>query len=181
MSYKGKILVAKPSNIRDIFSRSVVLIIEHDEEGALGFIVNKRNNLYSLAISDFIKTPIDIYDGGPMGKDKMFFMVKGLPFTEEHTMLNDEYYITSDLNITLKIMDSNGINIDELKAFTGYSGWSAGQLDDEVLKGYWYITDVPNFEEIMTAKDSIFWKKMMEFIGGECLIWANTPSNILMN
>ena len=63
-SYKGKILISTPDISTDIFSRSVVLIVEHDENGAFGVILNKREDTVSQSISEVFGFPVDIYEGG---------------------------------------------------------------------------------------------------------------------
>ncbi|VFA42034.1 Uncharacterized ACR, COG1678 [Chryseobacterium indologenes] len=75
-SYKGKILISTPDISGDLFSRSVVLVIEHNESGAFGLILNKKNSQMSTKFNDFFDFKIEVYDGGPVENDKVFFIVK---------------------------------------------------------------------------------------------------------
>jgi putative transcriptional regulator len=76
-SYKGKILISTPDISGDIFSRSVVLVIEHNESGAFGLILNKKNSQMSGKFKNLFDFKIEVYDGGPVENDKVFFIVKG--------------------------------------------------------------------------------------------------------
>lgn len=76
-SYKGKILISTPDISGDIFSRSVVLIIEHDAHGAFGFILNKKNYFLSDNMKHLLGQEIDVYEGGPVENDRVFFWLKG--------------------------------------------------------------------------------------------------------
>lgn len=181
MSYKGKILIAKPSIVNDIFYRAVVYIVEHNSEGSYGVILNKRNTFVSSKISKYAKQEVDIYDGGPVKPEQLYFIIKGVPYPTTHIPLDDEHFFTSDISRTVNSLTNNTLSLDNVKAFLGYSGWDAGQLDTEVAEGHWYIADAPDFSEILSDQDSKFWKRHLEQIGGECLIWANAPSDILMN
>ena len=95
-SYKGKILISTPDISGDIFSRSVVLIIEHNENGAFGLILNKKNKNISSRLLNIFGFPVDLYEGGPVENDKVYFILKGQKITEEYSEINDEFYITDD-------------------------------------------------------------------------------------
>jgi putative transcriptional regulator len=75
-SYKGKILISTPDISGDIFSRSVVLIIEHNESGAFGLILNKKNNFLSKRFNKIMQNDIEVYEGGPISQDKIFFIIQ---------------------------------------------------------------------------------------------------------
>ena len=105
-SYKGKILISTPDISSDIFSRSVVLIIEHSEEGAFGLILNKKNNRMSERLLSIFGFPVDVYEGGPVENDKIFFINKGEKITESFTEIGEDYYLTEDIeNVVSGIID----------------------------------------------------------------------------
>ncbi len=87
-SYKGKILISTPDISGDIFSRSVVLIIEHDENGAFGLILNKKNSKMSNRFRNFFDFKIEVYDGGPVENEKVFLIVKEKKNSESYTEIN---------------------------------------------------------------------------------------------
>ncbi|WP_294243545.1 YqgE/AlgH family protein [uncultured Chryseobacterium sp.] len=179
-SYKGKILISTPDISGDIFSRSVVLVIEHNEQGAFGLILNKKNSQMSDKFKDFFDFKIEVYDGGPVENDKIFFIVKGNKVTETFTEITSEFYLTEEVENIISAVLSGELTIDNVKIFSGYSGWSPLQLDDEVLKKVWTVVDVYNLDYTL-PNDQTLWKSIMQNLGGEYLLWANSPEDISLN
>jgi len=179
-SYKGKILISAPDISGDIFSRSVVLVIEHNEQGAFGLILNKKNSQMSDKFKDFFDFKIEVYDGGPVENDKIFFIVRGKKVTETFTEITPEFYLTEEVENIISAVLSGELTIDNVKIFSGYSGWSPLQLDDEVLKKVWTVVDVYNLDYTL-PNDQTLWKSIMQNLGGEYLLWANSPEDISLN
>ncbi|KQT24001.1 transcriptional regulator [Chryseobacterium sp. Leaf405] len=179
-SYKGKILISTPDITGDIFSRSVVLIIEHNEQGAFGLILNKKNGKMSNRFKNFFDFKIEVYDGGPVENDKVLFIVKGKKVTEVYTEISDEFYLTEDVENIISSVLNNELSIEDVKIFSGYSGWSPLQLDDEVQKKLWTVVDVYNLDYTL-PNDQTLWKSIMQNLGGEYLLWANSPEDISLN
>lgn len=179
-SYKGKILISTPDISGDIFSRSVVLIVEHNESGAFGLILNKKNGQMSSKFKNFFDFKIEVYDGGPVENDKVFFIVKEKKVTEIFSEINKDFYITEDIESIISAVLSKELSITDVKIFSGYSGWSAEQLDDEVRKKLWTVVDVYNLDYTL-PNDQTLWKSIMQNLGGEYLLWANSPEDISLN
>ena len=179
-SYKGKILISAPDISGDIFSRSVVLVIEHNEQGAFGLILNKKNSQMSNKFNDFFDFNIEVYDGGPVENDKIFFIVKGKKVTETFTEITPEFYLTEEVESIISAVLSGELVIDDVKIFSGYSGWSPMQLDDEVLQKVWTVVDVYNLDYTLPNGQTL-WKSIMQNLGGEYLLWANSPEDISLN
>lgn len=179
-SYKGKILISTPDISGDIFSRSVVLIIDHTENGAFGLILNKKNSKMSNRFKNFFDFDIEVYDGGPVENDKVFFIIKGKKVTEQYTEITDEFYLTEDIERIINAVLQNEISIQDVKIFSGYSGWSGSQLDNEVQQKVWTVVDVYNLDYTL-PNDHTLWKSIMQNLGGEYLLWANAPEDISLN
>ncbi len=179
-SYKGKILISTPDISGDIFSRSVVLVIEHNEEGAFGLILNKKNKDMSQRLQHHFDQPIAVYDGGPVSQDKVFFIAKGEPVSKLFSSINDEFYITEDIESIITSVMNNVITLDDIKIFAGYSGWSENQLEHEIQEKLWTVVDVFNLDYTL-PNDQTLWKSIMQNLGGEFLLWANSPEDISMN
>ncbi|MGG5208645.1 YqgE/AlgH family protein [Chryseobacterium sp. MIQD13] len=179
-SYKGKILISTPDISGDIFSRSVVLIIEHNESGAFGLILNKKNSQMSSKFKNFFDFKIEVYDGGPVENDKVFFIVKEKKVTEVYSEINKDFYITEDIESIISAVLNKELSINDVKIFSGYSGWSAEQLDDEVQRKMWTVVDIYNLDYTL-PNDQTLWKSIMQNLGGEYLLWANSPEDISLN
>ena len=179
-SYKGKILISTPDISGDIFSRSVVLVVDHNENGAFGLILNKKNNNMSSRLLDIFGFKVDVYEGGPVENDKIFFICKGRPITENYSEITDEFYLTEDIENVVSAIIEQRISVNDIKVFSGYSGWAAQQLEGEIRRKMWTVVDVYNLD-YTTSSDQSLWKNIMQNLGGEFLLWANAPQDVSMS
>jgi putative transcriptional regulator len=179
-SYKGKILISTPDISGDIFSRSVVLIIEHDENGAFGMILNKKNDNMTLRLKDTLGYDVEIYEGGPVDTQRLFFIIKGNVITESYLTINNETYLTEDAESVIEAFIEGKLQIDQIKVLAGYSGWSAKQLETELKNNFWTPIETYNID-YTAPNDQTLWKTMMQNLGGQFLIWANSPEDVRLN
>ncbi|QCX54487.1 YqgE/AlgH family protein [Elizabethkingia sp. JS20170427COW] len=178
--YKGKILISAPDASGDIFSRSVVLIIEHNEKGSFGLILNKKNPELSGSFKRIFGFETNVYEGGPISHDMVFFIVKGKKITSSFTDIDKEYYMTDDIDSILEAVFEKKFPIENVKIFAGYSGWSAHQLEEEVEHKLWKVVSYEGIDYTQ-HNDANLWKNLMKDLGGENLIWANSPEDIHQN
>ena len=178
--YKGKILISTPDISGDIFSRSVVLIIEHDEKGAFGMILNKKNHNMTLQLKDTLGFDIEIYEGGPVDTDRLFFIIKGDYITESYIKIDEDFYITEDMESVIAAFIEEKLNVNDIKVLAGYSGWTANQLETELKNKFWTPIEIYHLD-YTSPNDQTLWKKIMQNLGGEFLIWANSPEDASMN
>lgn len=180
-SYKGKILISTPVISGDVFARSVVLMIEHSpSSGAFGLILNKKNQQMSDRLFKVFGYPVEVYEGGPVENDRIFFIVKGEPVVEEYTVINQEFYLTEQGEEVITALMDNRLQVDDFKVFSGYSGWSPLQLEAEIKEKMWTVVDVYHLDYTL-PNDHTLWKNIMQNLGGEFLLWANTPDNVQLN
>lgn len=179
-SYKGKLLISTPDASGDIFSRSVVLMVHHDIQGGFGLILNKKNKLMSDRLLDIFGFEVDVYDGGPVEKEKIFFIIKGEPITKDFNDINEHFYITEDIENVVAAIIEERLSINNVKVFTGYSGWAAMQLEAEIQSKYWTVVDVYNLDYTF-PNDKGLWRDIMQNLGGDFLIYANSPDDVTMN
>ncbi|MBV6878253.1 YqgE/AlgH family protein [Epilithonimonas ginsengisoli] len=179
-SYKGKILISTPDISGDIFSRSVVLIIDHNENGAFGLILNKKNQNMSSKLLNILGFPVELYEGGPVEHGRIYFILKGEKITTEFIEINKEFYLTEDIDSVVSAMINGEISTADIKVFSGYSGWGALQLEGELQRKMWTIVDVYNLDYTL-PNDQGLWKNIMQNLGGEFLLWANAPEDVSMN
>ena len=179
-SYKGKILISTPDISGDIFSRSVVLIIEHNEQGAFGMILNKKNDPMTAKLNAIFGFQVEVYDGGPVENNKIFFICKGPKITEHFSDISEDFYLTEDIDHVVSAIIEERIPMNDVKVFSGYSGWGALQLDEEIQRKMWTPVEVYNLD-FTSPGDTGLWKNIMQNLGGEFLLWANSPDDISMN
>lgn len=179
-SYKGKILISTPDVSGDIFSRSVVLMVDHNENGAFGLILNRQNHKMSVRLQNMVDFKVTVYEGGPVENDKMFFIIKGVPVTENIMEITPDFYLTEDVESIITALIEEKLAIEDIKVFSGYSGWAAQQLEGEITNRVWTVVDVYNLDYTLPS-DHTLWKDIMQNLGGEYLLWANAPKDISLN
>lgn len=179
-SYKGKILISTPDISGDIFSRSVVLMIDHKESGAFGLILNKKHKMMSSRLLEIFGFQVDVYEGGPVENDKIFFIIKGEILVKNYIIISDDYYLTEDIETVISLMIDQHLSIEDVKVFSGYSGWAPMQLDSELRQKLWTVVEVYNLDYTM-PNDQNLWKDIMQNLGGDFLLWANAPEDVSLN
>ena len=175
---KGLLLVAEPSIIGDIsFNRSVVLLAEYNENGSVGFILNKPLE-YSL--NDFIpelNSTIPVYNGGPVEQDNLYFIHKIPELIPDSIEISNGIYWGGDFNEIISLLQEGKIKESEIRFFLGYTGWSHNQLEEELEVNSWVVSPNKYENRILGETDANFWKEKMVEFGGDYLIWSNAPEN----
>ncbi len=154
----NRFLISHPLSGDSYFSRSVVYITNHSPEESFGFIINFKT-LYCLR--DFrpqIKNGnIPIFEGGPVGKNQLFFIHSLGDIIPNSENIVDNIYIGGDFEEILKAIEDGLANESNLKLLMGYSGWGPKQLDTEIANRHWLITPPDKKVLFETAIDDV-WK-----------------------
>lgn len=175
---KGKILIAEPSIIGDIsFNRSIILLVEHGNNGSIGFILNKPMNLNISDLIPEIESNLKIYNGGPVQQDNLYFIHKISDLVPESIMISEGLYWSGNFEYVLKLIKKGEINKNDIRFFLGYSGWDSNQLNDELNNNTWILSENSHNKNIITAVDEVFWKNKMLDLGGEYSLWSNAPEH----
>lgn len=175
---KGKILIAEPSIIGDIsFNRSIILLVEHGNNGSIGFILNKPMNLNISDLIPEIESNFKIYNGGPVQQDNLYFIHKISDLIPESIMISAGLYWSGNFEYVLKLIKKGEINKNDIRFFLGYSGWDSNQLNDELNNNTWILSENSHNKNIITAVDEVFWKNKMLDLGGEYSLWSNAPEH----
>jgi putative transcriptional regulator len=175
---KGKILIAEPSIIGDIsFNRSIILIVEHGNNGSIGFILNKPMNLNISDLIPEIESNFKIYNGGPVQQDNLYFIHKISDLIPESIMISAGLYWSGNFEYVLKLIKKGEINKNDIRFFLGYSGWDSNQLNNELNNNTWILSENSHNKNIITAVDEVFWKNKMLDLGGEYSLWSNAPEH----
>ncbi len=179
---KGKLLIAEPSLTGDVsFNRSVVLLAEHNDEGSVGFILNKP---LEYLISDLVKEinlPFQVYNGGPVEQDNLYFIHKVPDLITNSIEISDGIFWGGDFEKTVDLINNETISEHDIRFFLGYSGWASLQLDEELSSNSWIIVKNEYESNIIQKSTVAFWKEKMIELGGNYLIWSNAPENPSLN
>lgn len=175
---KGVLLIAEPAIIGDVsFNRSVVLLAEHNENGSVGFILNKP---LKYCLKDFlpeVNCELPVYNGGPVEQDNLYFIHTVPELIPNSVEISHGIYWGGDFDTILDMLMNNELDASQIQFFLGYSGWSINQLEDELKENSWVVTKNKLKSDIIGVPGKDFWKEKMIEFGGDYLIWSNAPEN----
>jgi putative transcriptional regulator len=179
---KGDLIIADPSIVNDIqFNRSIILITSSSiENEVVGLIINKILDYKLKDIIPEINIDFDVYDGGPVNQDNLYYIHNQGHLIPESIKINQQLFWSGDFETIVDLINSKKITTKDIKFCLGYTGWSAKQLINEVRDDNWIKSTKIKSEDIFT-KMSNSWKKTMINLGGEYAIWSNTPENLSHN
>jgi len=138
-----QMLIAMPSMSDPNFSRSVTLMCQHNEEGAIGITINR---LSSFTLGDILKqldieceheeiSAMRVLDGGPVSPDHGFVVHPPEEGFESSIRINDDIMVTTSRDILAAIATGNGP--EQFLVALGYAGWGNGQLELEMRENAW--------------------------------------------
>lgn len=179
---KGKLLIAEPTLTGDVsFNRSVVLLAEHNEEGSVGFILNKPLDYNISDLITEIHIPFQVFNGGPVEQDNLYFIHKVPHLIDNSIEISDGIYWGGDFENTINLINKKVITHKDIRFFLGYSGWESFQLDQELSSKSWIVVKNKYESDIIHKPTNAFWKEKMMELGGNYLLWSNAPENPSLN
>jgi putative transcriptional regulator len=178
---KGRILISEPFLSDSYFKRSVVFLTEHNEEGTVGFVLNKPIDMrIEDVMQDFPSIDSGISVGGPVNTNTVHYI---------HTLgekLPDSVHVKSNIwwggnfDALKEMIIAGQVKGHELRFFLGYSGWSPNQLEDEIHQNAWLVGEIPP-QMIMTGIKNDFWNEVLLKMQNKYQVWANFPENPGLN
>jgi putative transcriptional regulator len=166
----GTLLLSAPSLLDPNFMHSVVLMIQHDDDGAYGLVVNRPTDATlgellpehpALSTSD-----ARIYGGGPVGLDTLQVLHRTPRVFPGGIAVGRGVFLGASLDDLVQRFEAAGPDAQrELRFVVGYSGWGAGQLDDELRSGSWVPR--PLDPELVFSSDApeVVWRKALRELG----------------
>lgn len=184
VSYTGQLLVASPVLSDPNFARSVVLMLDHDGDGALGVVVNRPTELPVTSVLEswtgLVCEPDVLFQGGPVATDS------ALGLAELPAGVTGEPVGWKRLYGRLGLVDLDAPpellmgGLEALRIFAGYAGWSPGQLEVEIKDGGWYVVDaVPG--DAFAAEPAGLWRRVLRRQPDELAMVATFPDDPTMN
>lgn len=183
----GALVVAGPSLEDPNFHRTVVLLLAHNlTDGALGVVLNRTNDVpvdeLLPAWSDLAAVPGTVFVGGPVARDSVICLARlrrnDGPVPDACSPVPGiDGLATLDLNRAPADVDDR---VEVVRLFSGYAGWSAGQLEDEVERGGWLILP-GSLADAFTAAPGDLWRSVLLRSGGRIAMYANAPPKLSMN
>jgi putative transcriptional regulator len=179
---KGYLLIAEPSILGDVsFNRSVVLLAEHNQEGSIGFILNKPLSFHLDELIPEIQKSIKVYNGGPVEQDNLYFIHRVPHLITNSIEISNGVYWGGDFEEIIDLINQGTIESSDIRFFLGYSGWEMLQLDKELQSNSWIVLENKYKSNILRKPANYFWKEKMLELGGDYVLWSNAPENPNLN
>jgi putative transcriptional regulator len=177
--YAGRLLLASPELLDPNFDLSVLLVLEHGDDGALGVILNRPSGLtLSDALPEWCELAADpavVFAGGPVERDALIALGRPSAPSEGGLVLGPR---SVDLDSQAALAGANGVHT--VRVFAGYAGWSPGQLEDEVAADAWWMADA-ELDDVFTTDPDGLWARVLRRLGGERSLFAHFPPDASVN
>jgi putative transcriptional regulator len=164
----GRLLVATPGLVDPNFSRSVILLLAHSDDGALGVALNRPGGLEARDVvpqwAHLVAPPEVVFVGGPVQPDTAL-CVAATP----------DGWTTIDVK-----RDPESVRVSRIRLFAAYSGWSRLQLESEIDAGGWYVVDARQ-EDLFTDSPEQLWRRVLRRQGGRTALASTAPDDPLLN
>lgn len=173
----GRLLVATPKLEDPNFARSVVLLLDHDDDGALGVIISRPTTVPVAEVlpgwSALVTGPDVLFSGGPVATDSALAVAVLDGYDEEPVGWRPLYPGAGlvDLDAPPELLEGM---LAGMRVFAGYAGWGAGQLENEVAEGAWYVVSAEN-EDLLCPDAELLWRRVLRRQPGELAFVATCP------
>ena len=178
----GRLLISEPFMMDPNFKRSVILLTEYSEEGAMGFILNHASEfLLGDILPDLSYSEIPVFIGGPVAGNTLHFVHRCPEKIDGGVEIEAGLFWGGDFEMVKKLITTYQLNTSEIRFFTGYSGWTPKQLDDEIKEDSWIVTNNVKMETIFTDNEENLWREVVIGLGQRYAHIANFPENPALN
>jgi putative transcriptional regulator len=174
-------LVAAPTLTDPNFSRTVVLMLEHSEQGALGVVLNRPSGLSVVEIladwAELASAPSQVFHGGPVSPESALALVRTdrVDVIGVRQLPHEVGIIDLDTPAEL-VADA----VTDLRVFAGYAGWGDGQLEGEIDEGAWFVVDTLP-EDVFTADPQDLWRRVLRRQPHPLSLVASFPRDPALN
>jgi putative transcriptional regulator len=181
---KGRLLVATPPLEDPNFDRTVVYVLEHRDDGALGVVINRPTDEALEAPldrwADLQGAPGSIFLGGPVEPDALIALaLANQPVTEASDELAPVAGRVASADLTADPAFIAGV-VGSVRVFRGYAGWGPGQLEEEIESGAWLVLDAEP-ADVFAAEPDELWRTVLRRQGGRLAWLATAPDDLSAN
>lgn len=177
----GRLLISEPYLSDPNFERTIILLCEHNEEGSVGFVLNKPSlSKLNELINDLSDLENVLCIGGPVQQDTLHFLHQ-CGDIEGAIEVGDNIYWGGEFEQLIGKIETQQIESSEIKFFIGYSGWSPGQLEEEIKLNSWIVSNLASSELIFETPVEEMWRLTLRKMGGRFSMYSNYPVDPSMN
>ena len=177
---RGQLLVASPSLLDPNFRRTVVLIAEHGEEGAMGLVLNRRGET-SVAeaappLADLVENDATLHSGGPVQPTSVVVIAEFAdPDQAGALVLENIGFVGAETDF-----ETVPTELRRARVYAGFAGWAPGQLESEIERDDWILAPA-GAEDIFSDAPEELWSEVLERKGGQFALIARMPVDPSLN
>jgi putative transcriptional regulator len=176
-SLRGSLLIAAPQLLDPNFRRTVVLVADHGEEGAMGVILNRPSGMTvadaAPDLEPLVGPGAPIFAGGPVQPTAGVVLAE---VAEQDEPIFGDVVLVPGIGELADVIDGAG----SVRVFAGYAGWGPGQLDGELEREDW-ILEPARASDVFTEDPDALWASVLERKGGQYALLARMPDNPSLN
>jgi putative transcriptional regulator len=177
---RGQLLIAGPSLVDPNFWRTVLLIVEHSEEGAFGLVLNRPSETAvgeaAPELEGLIEGEEPLFIGGPVQPSSVVILGDFEDASDAALLAFDDVGVLG----TASSLEEHGAALRTARAFAGHAGWGPGQLDSELERGDW-ILEPARSQDAFSAAPRELWQAVLTRKGGSYALVARMPMDPSLN
>jgi putative transcriptional regulator len=178
----GRLLISEPFMMDPNFKRSVILLTEYSDEGAMGFILNHPSEfLLGDVLPELSYAEMPVFIGGPVANNTLHFIHCIPDKINDGIEIGEGLYWGGDYDVVKQLIANYQLNDSEIRFFIGYSGWVPQQLDDEIREDSWIVAGNVTPETIFNQNEENLWRQVVISLGQRYAHIANFPENPTLN
>jgi putative transcriptional regulator len=180
-SLRGQLLVAAPALSDPNFQRTVVLVTEHTDDGAMGLVLNRPTDTTVAEAAPELELLAEgtshVHAGGPVQPQAVVVLAEFQdPAASAHVVLGDIGFVSAEADL-----DRTGGETRRGRVYAGYAGWGPGQLEDELEDEGWFVVHDPLPDELFSSGPDELWSTVLERQGGHFALIARMPLDPSLN
>jgi len=180
---QGKLLVAAPRLVDPNFARTVVLVLAHSDQGAVGLVLNRPTvTLVGAPLPEWeelASEPAVVFVGGPVSEGSIC-----LARARPQVSVPETGYLPLDGTLGTIDLEADPAFvspcIEKMRVFAGYGGWAPDQLEGEIDEGAWYVLDAVD-EDVFSDEPETLWKRVLRRQGGRLALVSAFPPDPSLN
>ncbi len=176
-------LFADPRMDDPYFGKAMLAISSFSpSEGAMGFILNRPMDLeLNQLVEESLNVSIPVWYGGPVDNARLFYMHQAADLIPDSTPIEENVFLGGHFPKLVQALNSGALSPDRVRFFLGYSGWSKGQLEEELMANAWVVDYEPLASVLARDLSVDDWKLKMLSLGNTYALWASFEQRLIKN
>lgn len=176
--HKGGLLLSEPFLEDPNFRRTVVLLCEHNEEGSVGFVVNRLLSITTAElVPDLLEGDYPVFYGGPVEPNTLHYLYQSESPVSESRQVSKDVYWGGNIAELNTLLQSGELLPDAIRFFVGYSGWAPEQLEEEISQLAWWTVRLHQTDWIFNDDLDDMWSTIVKHLGKDFAHLANAPED----